>query len=70
MENFQKLELRDGNRVKIINYPEGNIFNGETGTVVGIAVDNIISFYIIETDHQHEEWSCVVVPEVCLEKIN
>lgn len=68
-----KLNLKNGDRVKIIKFPAKDMLLSAKGKVVGKSAQGLIDFYIIELDHAVIEndfcHQCVNIPEVCLERI-
>lgn len=69
MCNHKDYKLND--RVKFVKV-NGDWLEEKTGTVVGLAIDNVIRHYIIEVDDLPKpnwNWKCVIIPEVCIERI-
>ena len=61
--------LKEGQKVTIHslgpNYP---VFN-PTGTIVGLAVNDVVKIYIVKLDKLEDlssDYSCIVIPESCL----
>ena len=72
-------DLRPEDRVKIVRLGKDQNgkpcqYEGKTGTLVGIAIHEVMIYWIIKLDEYTTEpygypLSCVMMPSVCLEKI-